>query len=197
MDWQVPLVVAASAFGVFMLWRVRPTLRRDEGESPQPLKEAKKRVAAAKNDQERALALADAGDACARKVGRTGSTIGYYLRAMRTDPTSSSLVLRASRALARRPLALEALLWRRLGAEPWTAATREPALTALRSLVSVYDARNRTRVRADAVRHLLSTLGEAFPPAPVSPSEAALPIAPEAPEAPSAKQDQGHDADEG
>ena len=120
MNWQLPLVIAAALFGGFMIWRSRPILRgpRRSAASRGALREAKKRVEQATTAKERALALCDAGDACAASF-RTTSAIGYYLRAMRADPTSPFLVERAAMGLGRRPHALESLLWRRLGAEPW------------------------------------------------------------------------------
>jgi len=155
------LVIVAALFGAFMVWRLRPSFAgaRAGGPARGALREAKKRIEAAKTPGERALALCDAGDACAASL-RANSAVAYYLRAMRTDPTSSALVERAGRALARRPHALEALLWRRLGAEPWAGASRGAAVTALRSLAHLYETQLKNRARARAIDHALSALGE-------------------------------------
>ena len=100
MSWQLPLVIAAVLFAGFTIWRIRPALRVNRGARRRragALRDAKKRVEAAKTseDAERALALCDAGDACAASF-RATSAIGYYLRAMRRDPASSALVQRAA-----------------------------------------------------------------------------------------------------
>jgi hypothetical protein len=165
MDWQVPLVIAAILFGGFMVWRVRPafSVTRRSGPGRAGLRDAKERIRAAKTDEERALALCDAGDACAFSLGRTTGAIGYYLRAMRTDPASADLVRRAAHGLARRPYALESLLWRRLGAEPWTGESRGAAVAALQHLAHLYDGPLRNRARGRAIVHALAAMGEVSP----------------------------------
>jgi hypothetical protein len=167
MSWQLPLVIAAVLFAGFTIWRIRPAFResRSTATSRGALRDAKKRVEAAKAGEERALALCDAGDACAASF-RTTSAIGYYLRAMRADPASSVLVQRAAMGLGRRPHALESLLWRRLGAEPWSGASRGAAITALRELADLYEGPLRNRARARAFDHALVAMGEP-PPVPL------------------------------
>jgi hypothetical protein len=163
MDWHLPLVVTAGVFILFLLWRMRPAFGSGKDGAATLLRDAKKRLDAAKTDEERALALADAGDACARSVGRANGAVGYYLRAMRANPASSDLVERAARALARRPHALEGLLWRRLGAEPWTQQRAPAAHAALRELARLYAGPLHNRVRARALEHALASLGAAPP----------------------------------
>jgi hypothetical protein len=167
MNWQIPLVIAAALFGGFMIWRIRPALRepRTTAAARGALRDAKKRIEATTTAKDRALALSDAGDACAASF-RTTSAIGYYLRAMRADPTSSALVQRAAMGLGRRPHALESLLWRRLGAEPWVGPSRGAAVTALRELADLYEGPLRNRARARAFDHALVAMGE---PAPAPP----------------------------
>ena len=159
MDWHIPLVVTAGIFVAFLLWRMRPAGSSRGDGAGAALKDAKKRLEAAKTDEERALALADAGDACARSVGRANGAVGYYLRAMRASPANAELVERASKALARRPHALEGLLWRRLGAEPWTQDKKPAAQAALRELARLYAGPLKNRVRARALEHALAALG--------------------------------------
>ena len=108
MDWK--LVAAASVFGLFMIYRFRPVFSARRGRRL-GLAEALKRVDAAKTNADRATALADAGDACAASIGRTTGAVGYYLRAMRANPSSAELVERAAHGLSRRPHSLESLLW--------------------------------------------------------------------------------------
>jgi hypothetical protein len=156
------LVIAAMLFGAFMVWRLRPSFGGGTpagGPARGALRDAKKRVESAGSPGERALALCDAGDACAASL-RANSAVAYYLRAMRSDPTSSALVERAARGLARRPHALESLLWRRLGAEPWAGGSRDAAIAALRSLAAIYEGPLRNRARARALDHALAALGE-------------------------------------
>ena len=155
------LVVVAVLFGGFRVWRLRPSFAgsRTGGPARGALRDAKKRIEGAKNPGERALALCDAGDACAASL-RANSAVAYYMRAMRSDPTSPALVERAVQGLARRPHALEALLWRRLGAEPWAGGSRTAALTALRSLAHLYESQLRNRARARALDYALAALGE-------------------------------------
>jgi len=86
------------------------------------------------------------------------SALGYYLRAMRTDPTATEPVKRAAHGLARRPRALESLLWRRLGASSWEGKTRDATLAALVELERVYASSLRNRVRAKALRFALAAL---------------------------------------
>jgi hypothetical protein len=156
---ELPLVLVAALFAGFMVWRMRPALGRSRGVGRAALRTAKKRLEDATSPSERALALCDAGDACAASL-RTTSAVGYYLRAMRTDPTSAALVERAATALERRPHALESLLWRRLGAEPWSGASRAAAVMALRELAFLYDGPLRNRARARALDFALASLHE-------------------------------------
>lgn len=159
MSWHVPLAVLAIVFLAVLLWQNRPALARSRPPLRAALREARARIEGAADDEARARALCDAGDACATSLGRAGSAQGYYLRAMRCDPRSVELVERAARGLARRPRALEALLWRRLGAEPWTDETRAPALAAMRALAGLYAERLRDPHRARALENALAALG--------------------------------------
>ncbi len=167
MDWHLPLVIATALFLAFMVWRVRPALSRGRGARPRrgALREAQKRIEGAKTPQEKALALSDAGDACAYALGRATGAIGYYLRAMRSDPASAEIVERAARGLARRPRALESLLWRRLGAEVWGGDAKPAALAALRHLVRLYGGALRQPTRARALENALRALGASPSPA--------------------------------
>ncbi len=159
MDWHLPLVVTAGVFVLFLLYKLRPAwpVGRKNGNLA-ALRDAKKRIEEAGDDSARAIALADAGDICARSVARTTSAVGYYLRAMRADPTSAALLERAALGLKSRPHALESLLWRRLGAEPWTGDRERAARAALTHLARLYHGPLRNRVRARAMDHALAAL---------------------------------------
>lgn len=155
----MPLIVAAGAFLVVLLWRVRPlapwsTRRRASREA---LRLAQSRIAEASDGPKRAQALCDAADLLARQVGGPGSAKGLYLRAMRSDPTSVEVVRRAAAGLSRRPRALESLLWRRLASGPWNEA---PAATGavLEAMQSLYDGPLRNAIRARAFANARASL---------------------------------------
>src|SRR5207253_786983 len=77
MEWQIPLVVSAVAFGGFLLWRTRPSFGDRGGTVGAKLREANLRLEKARTDGEKGAALADAGDVCARAIGRSGSAVNY------------------------------------------------------------------------------------------------------------------------
>lgn len=159
--WQIVSLVAALVFGAVVLWRVRPAFFAGaQGATLRgALAEAKARIEAAKTDGDRADALSDAGDLAIRSGEGAESAIGYYLRAMRTDPRSPRAVERAAIALARRPRALESLLWRRLGSLAWHDEGRASAEAALRHLIALYNGRLRQPMRAKALENALAALG--------------------------------------
>ena len=157
-DWHLPLIIAAGVFLAFILWRVRPAVfTRESFENRAALREAQRRIEEAKDDKSRALALCDAGDAAAG-TGRATSAIGFFLRAMRADPRSAEIVDRAAKALERRPRALESLMWRRLGAEPWSGDARDAARAALTQLSALYAGPLRNTPRAKALEHALDAI---------------------------------------
>jgi tetratricopeptide (TPR) repeat protein len=157
-DWQIPLLVSAIAFAAFLVFKMRPAVTPGARAAQGALAEAKRRVEASRDDATRAQALADAADACAR-LGRTNGAVGFYLRALRSDPSSKDIVQRANAALVRRPRALEDLLWRHLAASPWEEGSREAAMTSLAALADLYGRRPRHRPRARALEHALLALG--------------------------------------
>jgi hypothetical protein len=161
-DWQIPLLVSAVAFAAFMIFRFRPVISGDGRASAALLKGAKQRILAAKDDVARAVALCDAADACAR-LGRIGAAVSFYLRALRADPTSKEVAHRAAEGLARRPAALEKVMWRQLATTRF-GESREAAVIALRALVTSYSRRPRFHARARALENVLEGLGE--PPSP-------------------------------
>ena len=151
-NWHLPLALAAAAFALLMLWRARPVMRRRDASDATraSLREAQGRIEAAATDAARALALCDAGDVCAASVGRAGSAAAYYQRAFRTDPGSLAVLERALLAFARRPRALEGLLWRRLAQGPWS---EHPAVVAraVEELAKLYAGPLRSSVRGKAL----------------------------------------------
>jgi hypothetical protein len=159
MQASVPLIVAVAAFLAVLLWRVRPALpfgrRRVTREE---MKAAKARVEGAPDAAARALALCDAADLTVRGIGGYGSAAGLYQRAMRTDPRSAAIVSRAVVGLAKRPLALESLLWRTLAGAPWTGDSRDAARTALDALRALHEGPLKNQVRARALANARDAL---------------------------------------
>lgn len=156
MTYEIPLLVTAIVFAAFLVFKFRPAVGHEGRASAVALTDAKKRLEAAKDDAERAVALADAAEASA-KLGRFDGAVGFFLRAFRADPASVALVDRAASALARRPASLEKLMWRHLALGPGEGDTRlEATRAALRCLVAIYGRRPRTRVRQQGVEHLLA-----------------------------------------
>jgi hypothetical protein len=170
-DWQTPLLVSAIAFAAFMVFRFRPVVSGDGRVSAAALREAKKNIKAAKDDAARAVALCDAADASAR-LGRTSGAVTFYLRALRAAPGSKEIASRAAEGLARRPAALEKVMWRQL-ANARFDSSREAAVIALRALSASYAKRPRFHPRARALENILEALGEKRsshrPPAPSRP----------------------------
>jgi hypothetical protein len=109
------------------------------------------RVESATDDAARAIALCDAADLSVTR-GR-----GLYLRALRADPRSALVVQRAVARLSGRPRALESLLWRHLGAVPWTEA-REAVRASLDALRVLYEGPLRNAVRARAMAYARDVL---------------------------------------
>ena len=150
--WSLPLIVATAAFLLVLLWRVRPAMFGGKSkESRAALRAAHARVASADDDAARAVALCDAAELVVRGLGGPSSAAALYQRAMRSAPASAEIVERASKALAHRPRALEALLWRRLAATPWDPPSMPSVCAALRALSQLYDGPLRNAVRARAI----------------------------------------------
>jgi hypothetical protein len=150
---SAPLLAAAGGFLVVLLWRVRPALpwsprRRASREA---LKEAKARIESAPTPQARALALCDAADIMMQSVGGASSASGLYMRAMRTDPSSTEVVKRVVTGLTPRPRALELLLWRHLAQGPWSSESREATRSVLDALRILHEGPLKNAIRARAL----------------------------------------------
>jgi hypothetical protein len=157
-DWQIPLLISAIAFAAFMVFRFRPVVSGEGRATAIALKDAKQRILDAKDDATRANALCDAADACAR-LGRTGAAVSFYLRALRSDPASTEIASRTAEGLARRPAALEKVMWRQLAHASFDES-RDAAMVALRALATSYARRPRFHTRARALENVLGGLGE-------------------------------------
>jgi len=138
---QIAVAAAAVLFLVYLVIQVRP-LGRVRAASAADVAEARKRARAAKSSEERASALADAGEASVRR-GRLRAAAGLFLRAMRADPRSAVIVRRVAAALSGRPELLEGLLLRRVAASNAEVHEGDPALeAALEALEGVWTERH-------------------------------------------------------
>lgn len=161
--WQIALLASAVLFASYLAFRMRPLVSERARTSAASLREAKKRIAGAKDDATRVAALCDAADACAG-LGRYGAAVSFFLRALGVQPLAKKTMERAVAALAHRPGTLEKLVWRALGGAEWTAGEpREAALVGLRSLVTIYERKPRTQPRARAITHALALLDAGRP----------------------------------
>jgi hypothetical protein len=158
-DAFVPLIAAAGAFFAVVVWRVRPVVlwRTRRLASRGAFREVQGRIEAAKSGAERARALCDAGDLLAAHVRSRGSATAMYLRAIRADPGSVEVVERAVATFARRPHALESLLWRQLATARWSES-RDATHAALDALRALYDGPLRSPVRARALTNARESL---------------------------------------
>jgi hypothetical protein len=151
-DWSVPLALSTGAFLAWLVWSVRPAIgwRRRRPMSRAELKEARARIQSAIDPTAKALALCDAADLMAKRIGGAAGARGLYLRALRADPTASEIVKRAVAGLASRPRSLESLLWRHLAAHAWTDGAGVAAEASLDALRALYEGplHNATRARA-------------------------------------------------
>jgi hypothetical protein len=144
-DVSLPLVLAAAAFLAVLVWRVRPFVGGGTASKREVLRDVQAKVEAAKDDAERAVLLCEA----AERVGGWGAK-GLYQRAMRADPRSVNVVERMVVGLARKPRAVESLLWRHLSSVPWTDAP-DASRAALDALRVLYEGRLKNAVRARAM----------------------------------------------
>jgi hypothetical protein len=158
-DAFVPLIASAGAFLVVLLWRVRPlaTWRKKRRASREALRAVRDKIERAPDGPTRANALCEAADLAATQVGRRGRASALYLRAMRSDPGSVRVIERAVSGLARRPHALESLLWRRLALAGWRESP-EATRATLEALVRLYEGPLRSSVRARALANATRSL---------------------------------------
>jgi hypothetical protein len=160
-DRSIPLILATAAFLAVLLWRVRPALSgRQRRASREALREARSRIDSAVDEPARALALCDAADLVAKRIGGGASAKGLYLRALRADGCSVALVTRAVSGLARRPRTLEAVLWRHLGSVPWTGKSGDAVRASLDALRTLYEGPLRNAIRSRALGHAREALDQ-------------------------------------
>jgi hypothetical protein len=154
-DWSVPLALSTGAFLAWLVWSVRPAIgwRRRRRMSRAELKDARARIQSATDPAAKALALCDAADLMAKRIGGAAGARGLYLRALRADPTATEVVKRAAVGLASRPRSLESLLWRHLAARSWTDGARPAAEASLDALRALYEGPLHNGARARALAY--------------------------------------------
>lgn len=140
-------------FGAYVLWQLLPGRRRGRRAHLAAVRDARARASAATTPDERADALAEAGEAAA-KARRWTSAAGLFLRALRAAPKRASIIARTAEALAARPRMSEQLLWRRLGALPDDDEHRPASLELATRLAALYEHRLRDPARASVLRRL-------------------------------------------
>jgi hypothetical protein len=172
--WQQLLVVGAAVlFTGFLLWKYKPSWPRarrrarsatkveprDAASVAKAVEAARERARGAKTSRERAEALTEAARAAAVSSETVNSAIGFYLRAMRADPTLLDPVRGITELLRKeRPELLESVLWRRLANLSWSGETAEAAKCAAEELVGLYKRELRNRDRARAVQKLVGRI---------------------------------------
>jgi len=150
----VALVLVAFLFALYVLVQVRPMFSRGGRRASSAIREAHGRARTAKTPEERSDALLEAGEAAA-KAGRWISAAGSFLRALRADPASPSVIRRTAAALAPRPRLLESVLLRKVASADKMASPADPALVAtLEALKALYEKR-REKGKARLVELLL------------------------------------------
>src|SRR4051794_24667732 len=164
-SWQsLGVALAAVAFVAILLWKYRP---RFSAESPllrlprlnAEVEKARDAVRQAKTKQDKARALLATADAAARHADHLTVAVGFYLRAMRFDPTSVEAVMGVRRLLEReRPEMLEVVLWRRLAQIAWSGDTRGAARCAAEGLAELYGKRLHSRDRKLALQKLVERI---------------------------------------
>jgi hypothetical protein len=151
---SLALAVATGAFVVMLLWRVRPAFGPGPRSRRAALKDAQARIDGAADEPSRATALCDAADLVVARVAGSASAQALYMRAMRADPGSVDVVSRAVAGLARRPRALESVLWRHLAAGVWRGPAQAAMLASLDALRTLYEGPLRNAPRARALANL-------------------------------------------
>ena len=148
---------AGVAFALFLLakllWRMRWAGGRRGPLDPR-IREVRARAAKVVGP-ERARVLCEAAT-LAEGARRPTAAFGYYLRASRADPTAVAPIRGLAHTLARRPRALERVLWRNIASLDVTRH-RVALRISLEELAAMHS-RRRDRVRARAIENLLAAI---------------------------------------
>jgi hypothetical protein len=161
MAWHhIVLVVLAALFALSLLLRYRPRLGRRRQAVPDPgIAEARARARGAKSPVERAQAFVLVAQRTGKRASGITAATGFYLRALKADPTSCDAIAGLCSLLERRrPEMLEALLWRRLATVPWQGETLPVARAVAEGLARLYAGPLRGRDRALVLGRLAGKL---------------------------------------
>jgi hypothetical protein len=154
-NWRYLLAGAAAAFLLFLVIKMRPSLPF-RGHASEELKKARARAKEATSPRAKAEALCEVGVIAARTALPLVAT-GYFLRAMRADPSWPGAIERAAAAFHKRPRLLERFLWRRLAELPWDDQHRDVLRAVAYALRDVYDS-VRDRPRAEFMNRFAAKL---------------------------------------
>jgi hypothetical protein len=158
-SWRHLLAGAAVLFFIFLLVKFRPVKGRKPAREA-ALRAAKERVLTATTAREKADALCEAGEIASEGPLRVRAA-GYFVRALRADPTWPGAVERMAAALhKRRPRWLERVLWKSLADLPWDAEHRAAVLASAAALRDLYRTRIRDRSRAAFLDRFAARLNE-------------------------------------
>jgi hypothetical protein len=155
------IVVAAAAFVLFLSWKYRPTFgRAARRPADADVRAARERARLAKSPREKADAFVLAAQVAAGEPDGLTAALGYYVRAMRADPTACEPLQGLRDLLERkRPELLESVLWHRLSILGWSGDTASAARCAAESLAQLYARRLKHRDRAAVIERLADRIG--------------------------------------
>ena len=157
--WQAVLAGAALLFLGYLLVRMRPSGGSARGALSAEVRAARDRARKATDPRERAEAYCRAGNLALENGGRPTAAAGFFLRAIKADPTWAGAIEQVVAAFSRRrPRLLEKMLWRRLGNTTWDAAHRPALRAAALGLERVYQGRLRDGAKRDAMKRLAADL---------------------------------------
>lgn len=158
---EAALVGAAVLFLGYLVVRLWPGAPRRRALGAD-VRAARDRARAATTPHARAEALCEAGKLSAQGGARWTAAVGFFLRAMNSDPTWSGAPAELVRSFReRRPRLLEKILWRRLAHLPWDADHRAALSEISAGLVGIYERELRDKARAEVMRRVGKTFGEA------------------------------------
>jgi hypothetical protein len=155
------VVVTAAAFVVSLAWKYRPSLGRAARKpAGGDVRIARERARSASTPREKAEAFVRAAEAASRDTDGMAAAVGYYVRAMKADPTACEPLRGLSDLLERdRPELLESVLWHRLAILSWSEDTAGVVRCAARTLSQLYARRLKHRDRAKVLERLADRIG--------------------------------------
>ncbi len=151
---QITLIGVAVVFGGYLLVQVRPAFSPRGRALLAEVRSSRKRATEATTPELRAVLLAQAGEAAAR-AKRWVSAAGLFLRALRADPESVSLITRMTAALSPRPRLLGSILERRMDSLSESDRGRRAFIAMARALVDLYQGPLRRRFHAKLIGRLI------------------------------------------